>query len=85
MRAWLRNLLSRVIARLDQREFDKWADTPNGSARLVAFHDAVLDADDTLQAIGAALNDGDTVEAHRLVVLGRDSLIERIAELKELL
>jgi len=64
---------------------DAYAETGNGSARLVAFHDAVIDADDTLQAVDAALDEGDVDEARKLLQLGRDSLADRITELKELL
>lgn len=85
LRRWLRDLLSRAVARLDGQMFNGWAESPNGSARLVAFHDAVVDADDTLEAIERALRHDDTRAALRFAALGRDSLKERIAELKGLL
>lgn len=69
----------------DIKRFDAYAETPNGSARLVAFHDAVSDADDTLEAVDSAIADGDLQEARRLIALGRESLADRIDELKELL
>lgn len=78
-------LLFAFIDRLRTGMFDLWAATPNGNARLVAFHDAVIDADDTLEAVLSALDDGDGDEARRLLALGRESLAPRIKELKELL
>lgn len=75
----------REIQSDDIKRFDAYAATPNGSARLVAFHDAVIDADDTLEAVDSAIADGDLDEARRLIALGRESLADRITELKELL
>jgi hypothetical protein len=76
---------TKLVQAADKRKFDAYARTPNGSARLIAFHDAVADADDTLAAIMAALGDGDVDEARTLAKLGRESLAGHIAELKGLL
>lgn len=73
------------VDRLRTAMFDLWAATPNGNARLVAFHDAVIDADDTLEAVLRALDDGDGDEARRLLGYGRESLKSRIEELKGML
>lgn len=73
---------------LDQAKtalFSAWASTPHGNARLVAFHDAVLDADHTLDAVLSALDDGDGDQARLLLELGRESLAGRITELKGML
>lgn len=78
-------VLAALFARLDNERMDAYAETGNGSARLVAFHDAVIDADDTMQAADAALDEGDVDEARKLLQLGRESLADRITELKELL
>lgn len=80
-----RRIQQRSMQGNDAARFDAYASTPNGSARLVAFHDAAVDADDTLEAVDRAIVDGDLEEARHLVALGRESLSERIAELKELL
>lgn len=85
MRRWLRDLLSAWIAKLDGQIFNGWVEAPNGAARLVAFHDAVSDADDTLEAVDRAICDGDLAEASKLIALGRESLAERLTELKDLL
>jgi hypothetical protein len=69
----------------DAANFDAYAATPNGSARLVAFHDAVIDADDTLQSVARAIRAEHYGEAMTLLRLGRESLAERITELKDLL
>lgn len=81
IRAWL----YRLLQKMEKLSFDSWADTPSGNARLVAFHDAVADADDTLEAVDRAICDGDLAEASKLIALGRESLAERLTELKELL
>jgi hypothetical protein len=75
----------KAIQAKDADRFDAYAATPNGSARLVAFHDAVLDADDTLEAVDRAIADDDLAEARRLIDLGRESLKDRLTELKDLL
>jgi hypothetical protein len=76
----IRHLLSRasinlahLVARIDGRRFDKFTETPNGAARLIAFHDAVLDADDTLEAVDKSICEGDLAQASRLIALGRES------------
>lgn len=78
--------MKRLFALIDRARtamFNAWADTPSGNARLIAFHDAVLDADNTLEAVDAAISDGDLAEASRLIMLGRESLADHLAELKE--
>lgn len=77
--------LGALFARLDTERFESYADSGNGSARLVAFHDAVVDAEDTLQAVERAIEDDDLTEALQLLALGRESLAERLKELKGLL
>lgn len=77
--------LGALFARLDTERFESYADSGNGSARLVAFHDAVLDAEDTMLAVDAALDEGYVDEARKLLDMGRESLAERLAELKGLL
>lgn len=59
--------------------------TQNGSTKLLAWHQAITDADDSLEMVGRAIADGDLAEAQRLVDLGRESLAGYIEELKELL
>lgn len=81
-------MIDRLLALLDRakaRLFDAWAATPNGNARLIAFHDAVIDADDTLEHVARAIADDDLAEACHLIQLGRDSLADRITELKGML
>lgn len=81
----IRRWLYRLLEKAERLSFNSWADTPSGNARLIAFHDAVSDADDTLEAVDRAICDGDLAEASKLIALGRESLKDRIAELKELL
>lgn len=84
---WCRQLAEKRAKQrvTDIRKFDIYASTPNGSARLVAFHDAVSDADDTLEAVDRAIADEHYDEARRLIALGRESIKDRITELKDLL
>lgn len=80
--------MNTILALLDRARtavFDLWAATPHGNARLVAFHDAVSDADDTLEAVARAINDGHSAEALALIGMGRESLKSRIDELKGML
>lgn len=80
-----REAMQAEIMAADAASFDAYAATPNGSARLIAFHDAVSDADDTLESVSIAILDGDLAEASRLIALGRESLQEHITELKGML
>lgn len=73
------------IDRVRTAMFDLWAATPSGNLRLVAFHDAVVDADDTLEAVIRALDDGHTEEALRLAGYGRESIKAHLDELKGML
>lgn len=70
---------------LRDRETFRALRAPNGCVELVAFYDAVVDADDTLEAVDRAIVDGDLEQARALLELGRESLVERINELRELL
>lgn len=81
-------MIAAVMRALDRAKtavFNQWAATPHGNERLVAFHDAVIDADDTLEAVNAAILDGDYAQASHLIALGRESLAGRIQELKGML
>lgn len=78
-------LLFSFVDRLRTALFDLWAATPHGNARLVSFHDAVVDANDTLEAVAAAIADGHVREAQTLIGLGRESLQARLTELKGML
>jgi t-SNARE complex subunit (syntaxin) len=74
-----------LLRRVDCHQFDSWARSANGSARLQAILGALQDTDDSLETIDRALDDGDIAEAQRLLALGRASLMEHMEELKGLL
>lgn len=59
--------------------------TPNGSTKLQAWYQAIADATDSLEAISAAIADGDGAEAQRLILLAHQSLTDHQTELKGLL
>ena len=77
--------IKKAIRQLDQRTFDAWADTPNGSARLQAIYQSVDDMDDSLQGIASAVYDGHQQEALALIQLARASISDHIETLKGLL
>lgn len=81
----MKRLLVRLLNWIDAVRFDLWAARPNGSQRLQAIHQCVLDAADSLEAVCRALDDGDTEEAKRLLALAHDSLSDHLNELKGLL
>jgi len=79
--------MTRILVLLDHIRFAfaTRQRTQNGSTKLLAWHQAITDADDSLEIVGRAIADGDLAEAQRLVDLGRESLAGYIEELKELL
>lgn len=80
-----RDEIASALQERDRARFYELRSTPNGSAELVAFHDAVLDADDTLESIDRAIAAGHMDEARQLIALGRESLRAHLTELKGML
>ena len=80
-----RDALLALVADKDAREFEDWADQPNGSARLQAIYQAVSDCADTMTGAARALDDDDTCEALNLLALGFESTREHMEQLERLL
>lgn len=80
-----RTAYERLIEWMDRMRWKYWLRFNNGSDQLRQAYEAVADTDDTLQAIGSAIRDGDKYEALRLIELGRESLAEHATTLKGLL
>lgn len=77
--------MKRLLAWWDRLRYEWWALTPNGARELVANYEAVDDACDTMKAALTALEDGDTDEAQKLLVLGIESTHGHIETLKGLM
>lgn len=79
------NALARLRQWYDRLRFAWFSATPNGARELVANYEAVDDACDTMKAALAALEDGDTEEAAKLLELGIESTHGHIETLKGLM
>lgn len=78
-------LIARLRQWFDRLRFEWYQATPNGCEELVATYQAIDDAADSMKAALRALEDGDTEEAEKLLVLGIESTHGHIETLKGLL
>lgn len=76
LRAW--RAVEAIAGWADDVKYRFWKRFQNGSADLHAALTAVLDAQDSLDAIDSAIQDGDYSAALRLINISRESLKEHI-------
>jgi hypothetical protein len=78
-------ILETLAKWLDEARYWFWKRFQNGSVELQLALQTVVDTEDSLDAIEAAMQDGDISEALRLINIARESLTEHVESLRGLL